>query len=418
MVISDLAWSLHPDMDSLVYVEWTQNLSTEAHVEFSVDQGIWMSSPSVAREAGVNEQLLVGIPFDTEARWRVVSGDRIVYGDDVRTGDYPEGLPVPTVQASEPSAWALNDQWFLSSINQDNGGWTGGVYWTFIMDRKGRMVWARPAPSRHWTLFAQISVTGDHILWDEATFWSDFDGGEGSTVHRTYLDEEIEEISTPGLHHAFVELPDGTLAWGSQDHGGGEALVELAPGAPDETVVWTCSDDWPGVGGCESNCLYYDETRDSYLYSFYTNSSVVEVDRATGESLWWAGTVADGYDFDPPEARFTWQHGISWTDDRTILLSTHRTDAGPSTTFVREYELDEDAGMLNQVWSHDSAVFAETNGQAWRLDNGNTLHVIGSGTSIKEITVANEEVWVVDFEGDKLLGHGQFMPNLYNFVAP
>jgi hypothetical protein len=261
-------------------------------------------------------------------------------------------------------------------------------------------------------------VTGDHILWDEATFWSDFDGGEGSTVHRTYLDEEIEEISTPGLHHAFVELPDGTLAWGSQDHGGGEALVELAPGAPDETVVWTCADDWPGVGGCESNCLYYDETRDSYLYSFYTNSSVVEVDRATGESLWWAGTVADGYDFNPPEARFTWQHGISWTDDRTILLSTHRTDAGPSTTFVREYELDEDAGMLNQVWSHDSAVFAETNGQAWRLDNGNTLHVIGSGTSIKEITVANEEVWVVDFEGDKLLGHGQFMPNLYNFVAP
>ena len=61
MVISDLSWSLHPDMDSLVYVEWTQNLSTEAHVEFSVDEGIWMSSPSVAREAGVNEQLLVGI---------------------------------------------------------------------------------------------------------------------------------------------------------------------------------------------------------------------------------------------------------------------------------------------------------------------------------------------------------------------
>jgi hypothetical protein len=71
--------------------------------------------------------------------------------------------------------------------------------------------------------------------------------GEGlssSSIHRTYLDEEIEEIDTPGLHHAFIELPGTTLVWGSQHHGGGESLVERVPGQVGETVLWTCSDDW------------------------------------------------------------------------------------------------------------------------------------------------------------------------------
>ncbi|MFT5459697.1 MAG: hypothetical protein ACI9K2_006212, partial [Myxococcota bacterium] len=229
--------------------------------------------------------------------------------------------------------------------------------------------------------------------------------------------EPIDEISTPGLHHAFVELPDGTLTWGSQAHGGGEALVEKAPGAPDDTVIWSCDDDWPGSGDCESNGIYYDPDRNTYLYSFYTNSSVVEVDRATGESRWWAGTVAGGYGFEPRDTQFTWQHGISWTDAGTLLLSSHAI-AGPATTLVREYIVDEDDGLLRQVWMHDSGAYAATNGQAWRLDNGNTLHVIGSSSVIKEITPDNEEVWALAFESDRLLGHGQFIDDLYELVSP
>jgi hypothetical protein len=377
-----------------------------------------MSSPTQPAEAGENTRLLVGIPFGLDADWAVVSGDGRVDGSAIRTADAPPNLPQATLYDSDPSAWVEGDNYLLSSINQNDGGWTGGTYWTFIMDRQGRMVWARPTPSRHWTLFAQVSVTGDHILWDESTLWSSFDGGAGSKVHRTYLDQEIEVVATPGLHHAFVELPDGTLTWGSQDHGGGEALVELAPGADDETVLWTCSDDWPGSGGgCESNGIYYSPERNTYLYSFYTNSSLVEVDRETGESLWWAGEVDGGYEFDPPEGEFTWQHGVSWTDAGTLLLSTESV-RGPNTTLVREYEVDEDEGVLRQIWYHDSDIYAQTNGQAWRLDNGNTLHVIGSASAIKEITVDNEEVWSLKFPSDRLLGHGEFIDDLYDLVSP
>ena len=130
-----------------------------------------------------------------------------------------------------------------------------------------------------------------------------------------------------------------------------------------------------------------------------------------------AGEVDGGYEFDPPEGEFTWQHGVSWTDADTLLLSTESV-RGPNTTLVREYEVDEDEGVLRQIWFHDSEMYAETNGQAWRLDNGNTLHVIGSASAIKEITVDNEEVWSLKFPSDRLLGQGEFIEDLYALVSP
>jgi hypothetical protein len=255
-------------------------------------------------------------------------------------------------------------------------------------------------------------------MWDDATYWSDWDEGRGSQVHRTYLDVEKEVVSTPGLHHAFVELPDGTLAWGSQNHGGKEALVELAPGAAIGDIIWTCQDDWPGSGSCESNGLFYSPDRDTYLYSFYTNNSMVEVNRAEGTSRWWAGDVSGGFRFDPPESQFSWQHGVSWTDAGTVLLSTHARVGGRDRTLVREYELDEGAGKLTELWSHNPGVLADTNGDAWRLSNGNTLHTIGSSGHIKEVTSDNVEVWHVDFHGQHLLGRGEFIEDLYALVSP
>ena len=295
-----------------------------------------------------------------------------------------------------------------------------GTYWTFIIDREGRPIWAHKAPQRHWTLFVQVAVTGDHFLWDEATYWSDWDGGAGSQVHKRYLDAEIGEVWTPGLHHAFVQLPDGTLAWGSQYHGGEESLVYKGPEAPEDdsgTVLWSCDDDWPDSGRCESNGLHYSIERNAFLYSFYTNNSLVEVSYDTGESLWWAGEVRGGYTFDPSDSQFAWQHGVTYTDEGHLMVSTH-AQSGAMTTLVREYEVDHDSETLRQVWAYDAASFASTNGDAWRLDNGNTLHLLGSAGELNEVTSDGTIVWHVDWNAEKLLGRGQFIEDLYTLVSP
>lgn len=422
LTITDPTWRLHDDVGALVYAGWTQDRSATVHVEYSFDDGVWLSTPSHSFGKGTHELLVAGIPYDTGAEWKVVAdGGSEAAGDPIQTGPLPFGLPTGSVTVEDPARWLPTGNYLVTSINQRTGGWTGGDYWTFVIDRQGRVVWAHLAPDEAWTLFVQISVTGDHFLWDEQTYWRDFGEGLQSKVHRTYLDREIEIVDTPGLHHAFVELPDGTIAYGSQAHGGREALVTKAPAQADETVVWDCETDWPGSGfQCESNGLFYVEATDSFLYSFYTNDSVVEVDRATGTSLWWAGGVPNGYAFDPASSQFSWQHGISYTSTGSLLLSSEWDggDGGPDSTYVMEYDVDALNRQLHLLWSDNSNVYATTNGQAWRLDNGNTLHIVGSAGVLREVEPGGDDVWRVDFDGTHLLGNGFFVEDLYTLVAP
>ncbi len=423
--VCDLSWRLHDGMQSLAYATWTQAVPGTVHVEYSFDSGVWLSSPSFDAEEGPQEQILVGIPFATEATWRVVVDEVGTFDapDDILTGAVPSGLPLCTVTIARESEWLPTGHYLLTSINQREGGWTGGTYWTFIMDRQCRVVWARRAPDSHWTLFASVSLDRSFLMWDEATYWSDWDSGAGSSIHKTWLDEEFEEFPAPGLHHTFVELPDGNIAWGSQYHGGEESLVERGPKDADETILWTCADDWPSSGRCESNGLFYRASTDSFLYSFYTNNSIVEVDRATGRSQWWAGEVRDDgtgrqYDFDPSTSQFSWQHGVSYTGSGTLLVSTEGRAGASYHTFVREYTVDHANGLLRNVWSFDSGVFASTNGDAWRLSNGNTLHVLGAAGMIMEADPEGDVVWFVDYHAQKLLGRGEFIEDLWSLVKP
>lgn len=421
VVLTDLSWRLHEEIQSFVYAAWTQSGPGSVHVEYSFDDGEWASSPSINGVTGANEQLIVGIPYATNAAWRVVvDGGPSADGPTITSGPQPNGLPLGEVTVSEPDQWIEGGNYMLTSINERGGGWTGGTYWAFIIDRQGRVIWAKKTGGSHWTLYTQVAVSGDHILVDESTYWSEWDEGRDSVIHSRYLDQEIEVIDTPGLHHEFVQLPDGTLVWGSQYHDGTEALVEMAPGETEQTILWTCDDDWPGSGrDCESNGLWYEESTDTFLYSFYTNNSLVEVDHQSGESLWWAGDVDNGFDFDPPTSQFSWQHGVSFTNEGHLLVSTEWPyNSRDQTTWVAEYEVDRTAGALHYVWGSDSDIYASTNGDALRYDNGNTLHVVGAAGVIREINPAGEDIWRVDFHDDKLLGKGNFIADLYPLLAP
>ena len=411
---TDFSWRLHDVQPGFAIVSWTQSRAAEVWVEYSVDPGEWMSSPPVAGVVGENEKLIVGIPLAHSAQWRIVSADDMSEAPEpIETGPIPADLPIPRLGAALPDNWLPDGKFMLTSISEGNGGWsTNGPFWTLIVDRRGRPVWGTRTERGAWTLYAQVSVTGDHIIYDDFSWFSPND----ATATRTYLDAEIEVIDIPGFHHAFVELPDGTIAWASRSHGGGEALVERAPGEDDVTIVWTCAQDWPEAGGCASNCIYYNEPTDSYLYSFYSNESVVEVDRSTGETLWWAGGVGGGYSFSPSESHFYWQHGVSYTDEGTLLLSTHH--GRQRTNLAREYIVDHDTRTLIEIWNYDAEAYADTNGDTWRLENGNTLHTLGSASEVKEVDANGQVVWHLDYEGTRLLGRSEFISDLYALLSP
>jgi hypothetical protein len=416
--VTDLGWSVSAYAGSVVEVAWSQDVAAGMHVEYSFDKGVWASTPSRQYDAGENTQVVVGIPYGTTAAWRVVvdgAGGASFNGGTLATASWPPGVPIPRAIVDDRALQVPGGQYFLTSTNGTYDGYSD-TYWVVIVDRRGRLVWSKKAPDSHWVTAAQLSASGDHLLLDEATAWPDFDAGRGSTVHRTYLDEEIEEIRTPGLHHGFVELPDRTLAWGSLGHGGGEALVEKAPGQLDETVRWTCADGDPDLGArCAANSLYFDATADSYLFSFYTDDTVAEIDRSTGETVWWTGATGS-YEFYPRDAHFERQQGVSYTPSGTLLVSAEYGD--PIHTWLLEYQVDPALGVLTLVWANDSGVRAWVNGQARRLTNGNTLHVVGSASAVREVAASGDEVWRLEFDDNQVLGGGQFIEDLYDLVKP
>ena len=124
--VSGLSWTLHSEVQSLVYVSWTQTNNAKLAVEYSFDSGEWHSTPAETYSAGSNQTLVIGIPFGMNAEWRVVqSGFDPVVGTTITTGTTPSGLPIGTVSSSDPSAWLSTGNYLLTSINQ-NGGWTQG----------------------------------------------------------------------------------------------------------------------------------------------------------------------------------------------------------------------------------------------------------------------------------------------------
>ena len=422
-VVTDVSWRLHDDIETLMYASWTQSNEALAYVEYRFEGDDWMRTPEATLSAGEHEALLLGIPYESDVTFRVVNdpGEGQSYSAEysATTGAWPTGLPQSFLVASDPAQWEPTGNYLLGSINQDPGGWVGGNYWKFILDREGRVVWAHLTPDNSWSIYLRVSQDGDDILYDDFTYWSIWDEGAASRVHRIKIDHSvIETYATPGGHHAFTELPDETLVWGAATWDG-EMLLRRNPDGSTETV-WDCEAFHASLDVhtmCQSNSLYWHEPTDSFLYSFYTTETVVEIDASTGATVRYFGHLPGAWGFEPEQSAFFWQHGVTYTGTDTLLVSTHAM-AGSNELVVREYELDEPNETLDQIWSfgEGESCHGPYAGEAHRLPSGNTLHNFGSGALIREITPSNEVVWEVQWSDDRLLGRSVWLEDLYVFA--
>jgi hypothetical protein len=414
---------LHEDITSIVYVTWEQaEAAAGVVVEYSVDDGKWMETPAQDLGAGSAAFMLLGIPYTAEFAYRIRLEAQTSDEHTASAGALPAGLPTPDLLLADEDAWFADGQYLILSVNGDTGGWTGGDYWKIIVDRQARVVWAQMTEDEYWTIFARISRDGDDILWDESSFWAEWDQGASSRVVRTKIDGTIvESVDTPGLHHAFVELEDDVLAWGAATFSTEKLVKRTGAGAVE--VIWDCDrfhSDTNTSASCQSNTLFWDEPSDTFLMSFYTTSTVTHIDHQTGQTLRYWGNMDGPWVFAPEESLFSWQHGVHFTEEGTLLLSTH-TVLGDLETVVREYDIDDNGQILNQIWSFGvgEGVHARTAGEAHRLDNGNTLHNYGSDGRLREVTEDGEVVWDIAWDHggqSRLIGRSIFTDSLYHFA--
>jgi hypothetical protein len=396
----DLQWSIHEDYGSIVVVSWQQAREAEVQLRYRVGEEDWLVSPARTREAGPQQELLLGLPYDSDASFILVAGDEESVLVEVLTDAAPAELPAPSLLASEDASWDPSMAFVVGTVSENRA-------WTIILDRAARPVWAHQTDRFFTSLYSHPSADGEHLLIDFNSFWGQFDGGAASTVLRMKIDgSEQEVVGTPGLHHPFRELPDGSLVWGDANDGS-ETLEQIDPHGVQSTL-WSC-DDWQqqtGQGGyCQSNTLYWHEPSGSFLYSFYTNDSIIEVERDSGQILRSFGQAPGSWAFSEGSAPFWWQHGATYTADGTLLTSSHRSNSNEELV-VREYALNEGDRELEEIWSfgEGEGIRASEMGDAWRLPNGNTLHNMGSAVRMREITPAGEVVWDVKWDSRGELG--------------
>lgn len=407
----------HP---TVVDARWCQVEAGPVTVEVSFDKGVWEAAPPVDGVVGANRRVVVGIPYGHTAAWRLRSGTEVVDADDpIVIEEAPKGLPIPAITSDPKATVDPAHRYVLTSISEDGGAWgSQGPYHTVIFDRQGRPVWSDAGLTGKRTLYAQVSVTGRTLLYDR---FSSPSGSSDAVAIRSYLDGEVERRPIPGHHHAFIELPDGTIAWGARGFGQDEQLMELAPGATKGTVVWDCDTDWKEASTCASNSLYYDAASDMYAFSFYLNETIAFIDRSSGSTLFWAGRLAGGYEFDPPSSQYWWQHGVFITEAGTLMVSTHDQSAGETTNLGREYVIDRPKRTLRRVFEYDAGVLAPFNGDIRRLPDGHTLHSLGTGAVLLEVDEKGADVWRADFTQDgtnnRLLGKSEFIGDLYRLTS-
>ncbi len=415
-----LSLALHDEIESIVYASFGLAGDASVRVEYRFDDDTWLSTPSHDLGAGDHELPVFGVPYATATEVRLVVGDTAGEAQSITTGELPQWFPQPTLLANVPEGQQETGNYLLGSINGNAGGWTSGEYWMFILDREARPVWVMRGSDDDYTIYLHVSNDGE-ILWDIATYWSDWDGGAGSELHRMDLEGTISQSwSLPGLHHCFVELPDGSIVWGAAEGSTTEIVKRAYPDGTVETV-WDCRPFYAQIGEtdwCHTNSIFHVPSRDTLLLSFPTrNTFVLEVDMKTGEELRWWGHVEDAWAFDPPESAFEYQHGATFTDSGTLMVSSQVSPAS-NEGVVREYALNETDQVLEQVWTFGAGdgITARNAGEAHRLPNGNTLHNTGTTPRVREITPQDEVVWDVTFQDDRLIGRTVLIEDLYDLA--
>jgi hypothetical protein len=407
------SWGLEAHIDevvgSLLRLRWEQPQADTVRAGW-LDGETWALGPALELEAGMQETVLLGVPFDVQVQVRLEGLGGASEILSVGTGALPGELEHGAVLVGDGVIGAASPPWFLSS----SVGMTQGESHSLILDRQGRIVWALASPEGRLTLQPRVARDGGAMLLDHNSFYGSLDGGTGSEVLRLAIDgTEQGRSATPGLHHGFAEAAGGGLAWGATD-GGGHDTLELLDVEGSRRSLWDCEPFFASLGvtqACQNNGVATVEGG-GFLVSLFGTDSLVELD-AEGQVTRWFGQLPGAWDFEPADSAFWFQHGAHYTEAGTLLLSSHR--AGMSEQLVvREYQLDAHGERLIQLASFGDGdrLDASLGGSVQRLSSGATLHGTGDAGRIRLFDADGSLAWEAELP-DSYLGRVSAIEDLY-----
>lgn len=414
---------------TILVVRWMQTKAADqTWLEFTFAGGTVMTSRPSPGTVGAHRDVVLGVPADTDATVRIVSSQGGVQNKTrdyvARTGKVPSGMPKPTVTMYDAAA-ASPDRWLFGSVENSAGGcannscYYNAVFWLYIMDRQGRIVWYYADPSRPTTpSFQRIARDGEYIWVEHRPFNANATRG----VLKMTLDRQYEQwVPVSGLSDCIDVLPDGSLLYDASNE-----LREMNKAGTVRTI-WSCRTKFGTGFQCYTNTINWDPVSDSVLMSYPEQRTLIQIDRKTGAVVGQYGAAAGSYTFQPSGWTFGFPHFPSITPDGTLLLSAHLPDAldtykpMANKHAFQEWEIDRANNRLVQKWIYtEGPEWAMFKGMAMRLPNGNTLVNYGTGGVIREVTPDKKTVFHVKFDApsgndafNKMVGHNVLVNDLY-----
>ena len=248
--------------------------------------------------------------------------------------------------------------------------------------------------------------------------------------------------------HDFLLLPNGHAFVIASDPEPVDMSLVVPGGNPDATVTglvvqeidasqnvvfqWRSWDYLPITGS------YFDLTQQAIdlihanalavagdgniLVSLRHYSSVVKIDRETGDVVWILGGKGNQFTFINEHASnaptyFSYQHDIDVLPNGHLTLFDNGTQHSPEYSRGVEYSLDEQNKTATMVWDyrHSPDIYADAMGSVERLPNGNTLVGWGqaTGAGIPALTeVHPDNSTALEF----FLPAGQFCYRAYKYL--
>jgi hypothetical protein len=433
--VSDVRVSVHPEVNTLLVVEWTQTMETDnVWLEFTFEEGSVMTSRPAPGAVGAHRDVVIGVPGSTEVAIRIVlekDGARFATRDYAGTTEpLPSGMPVPEVLAYD-AALASPERWLFGSVEDSDGGcndqtcYYHTTFWLYIMDRQGRIVWYYADPASNATSsFQRVARDGEYIWIEKRPFGGRADRG----VLKMTLDwSYVENVAVARLADAIDVTSDGSLLYNVDAQGGQPAELRELTADGQVRSIWSCTATFGQGFQCYSNTVNWNDRDDTVLMSFPYENTVVEIDRQSGAIVGQYGDAPGSYAFSPDTWEFEFQHFANISPEGTLILSSHMPGFAETESPVAnqhafmEFEIDRENRRLVEKWVYsDGPEWAMYKGMAMRLASGNTLANYGTGGVIREITPDKQTAFLVKFDSErgndffnKMVGHNVLIDDLY-----
>lgn len=400
-------------IETVFLITWDSAESVVGEVQYGLGEEWNHTSAAVDSEDGHHHEATVAFPGGQMWAWRVVDNGVPGEGGTVDVPPPPSDLP----------GWTLS-----KGGGSPDGGYTVG---TMLRAGDGTAIWVLDSEARYvwWWLLGGTEELATAVTLSKDGQWIEWlQGDVDNSLHRIRIDgSETQEIPVAGIHHDFLELPEGGWAAiarrpGEQDGVAtiGEAIVEIAEDGTETEIfnTWDAIDVVPDEGldtddgkdAVHGNGLFFDEPNDRYYLSSWARSSVMAINRSDGSLI---------YEIGGPHSQYELTSGTGWegqhapridTDGNLMVFDNGSTEAAASR--VASFIVDEGAGQYAQEWEYkpDPAIYCGALGDADRQDDGSLFIAWGLAGRIEHLDASYNLVWQADADLGGALGYAHHAP--------